>query len=432
MEIQKVPLDSLTPDPDNARRHPEKNREAIRSSLLRFGQVEPLVVQESTRVVIGGNGRLEEMRDLGWDVVDVVFVDVEDDQAKALGVALNRSGELATWDVEKLGDLLVDLEAMSFDIGEIGFDEDAIADIFGDIPETVGEGGGEGGGVEVKDVAPVEVDEQAEPVSRPGEVYYLGDHVLVCGDSAIASTWDLLERFRGDEVGTILLTDPPYSSGARQEGKKAGTSSVGRLGGYNYKTATDEDRAKRRAYEAEKRELARDNLTARGYVTLIGRVLHAVGEVTQSYVFTDWRMWNHTFDALESSGMLVRNMIVWVKGNGLGAPWKNSHELIAFGSILPMKWEKGFGADNVIECAREYGDHPTVKPVELLKKLLDNSKPGIVVDPFGGSGSSMIAAQATGRRCFMVELNPRFADVIRKRWGAFCEENDIEDRGDAL
>ena len=183
---QRVALDSLQLDPSNARAHGDRNLEAIAASLRRFGQAEPLVVQAGTRRVIAGNGRLVAMRQLGWRECDVVFVAVDDVQATALGIALNRTAELAEWDEAVLARLLSELRAEDA-LEAVGFDER-------EIDALIAELGDADSGLSVEDPGPEELPEK--PVTVPGDLWLLGEHRLVCGDSRDPAT---LERLLGDE-----------------------------------------------------------------------------------------------------------------------------------------------------------------------------------------------------------------------------------------
>jgi len=197
IQTRRVRLTDLHADPANARRHPDENMAAITASLQRFGQAEPLVVQRDSGRVIGGNGRLAAMRELGWTECDVVELEVDDLQATALGIALNRTAESAEWDEETLARLLQELrEEDALDgVGCTEEDIDALLDELGDDEQTN----------EIDDPGPEEPPE--EPVSRPGDLWILGDHRLLCGDSTKAED---LERLMDGETAALLASDPPY------------------------------------------------------------------------------------------------------------------------------------------------------------------------------------------------------------------------------
>lgn len=193
---------------------------------------------------------------------------------------------------------------------------------------------------------------------------------------------------------TILLTDPPYSSGGFQEAGKS-SGSIG--------TRTTET-------------IAMDNLSSRGYQRLMREVLRNCRSVDEAYIFTDWRMWLYTFDALEDGGWRVRNMLVWDKQQmGMGMPWRNQHELIAYAKRSPAKIMDG-KRGNVLNIKRSGNKmHPTEKPLDLCLALLENSQPGIVIDPFAGSGTTLCAAKLLGRKAIGIEMDERHAETAATR-----------------
>ena len=197
----------------------------------------------------------------------------------------------------------------------------------------------------------------------------------------------------GDQ-DVIIITGPPYSSGGFQEaGKTAG--SIG--------TRSNE-------------VIALDNLSTRGYQRLMREVLRKLSMADESYIFTDWRMWVYTADALEDGGWRVRNMLVWDKKQmGMGLPWRNQHELIAFGKRTPAKMKDG-KAGNVI-CVPRSGNanHPTEKPVLLIERLIANSNGSTVIDPFMGSGTTGVACVNLKRSFIGIELERRYFDIACRR-----------------
>src|SRR5262245_36369351 len=195
--FRRVAIADLHLDPGNARAHNERNMAAIRDSLQRFQQAEPLVVQKGTGRVIGGNGRLAAMRELGWTECDIVEVDLDDRQARALSIALNRTAELAEWDLPTLTKLLQELRADD-DLHGVGFEDVDVDKLL----EELGEGLEPG---VVDDQGPVEPPEQ--PTSRRGDLWLLGHHRLLCGDSQSPQN---IERLLAGERAQLLSTDPPY------------------------------------------------------------------------------------------------------------------------------------------------------------------------------------------------------------------------------
>lgn len=195
--IRRVPLAELHLDPSNARLHDERNLASIRGSLARFGQAEPLVVQAGSRRVIGGNGRLEAMRSLGWSECDVVELDLDEVQATALGIALNRTAELADWNPQTLAQLLESLKAEDALEG-VGFDEAELDELLAGLAEELE-------AQDLDDPGPGEPPEK--PVTRAGDLWVLGDHRLLCGDSTLP---DDVQRLMAGETAQLLASDPPY------------------------------------------------------------------------------------------------------------------------------------------------------------------------------------------------------------------------------
>ena len=196
------------------------------------------------------------------------------------------------------------------------------------------------------------------------------------------------------EPAQVVLTDPPYSSGGFQE---AGKSS-GSIGTRSTET------------------IQYDNLSTRGYDRLMREVLRCVNEADEIYLFTDWRMWIPAFDAVESAGWRVRNMLVWDKMQmGMGMPWRNQHELVVYGKRQPAQIMDG-KSGNVLRCKRSGNkNHPTEKPVDLLGMLLNNAGEGTVVDPFMGSGSTLVAAKNVGRSAVGVEIDEQYCERAATR-----------------
>lgn len=205
---------------------------------------------------------------------------------------------------------------------------------------------------------------------------------------------DCLEILPGLSACDSVVTDPPYSSGGFNEAGKAG-GSIG----------TTSDRM---------RPILGDTLSTGGYFSLMRRVLR-LANAAGCYVFTDWRMWPHTTEAVELAGYRLRGMIVWNKGSsGMGARWKTQHELICWGTkvVSPM----GEGEGNVITCARSGNvEHPTEKPVPLMSTLVGNCEGDSVLDPFMGSGSTGIAAVQQGKRFIGIEVDPAHFDTACRR-----------------
>lgn len=419
LEVRSVSLDELTPDPRNARLHGERNLEAIRDSLQRFGQRSPLTVTEDM-VVIVGNGRLEAARSLGWTEVVVSVFPGTEDEARAYALADNRSGELAEWDPARLEAELDALELVGWDRALLGFDRGGPARSVDEIVED-----------DPDDLRP-------DPVSRPGDVWILGDHRVVCGD---ATSEDDVALAVGDEPVAMVFTDPPYG--------------VAYVGGTAEKLTIKNDALN----EAELLELLV------GAFGAMRTVLRAGGAF---YVCSPSGALESVFRAgLAEAGLRLRQQLVWVKNaHVMGrSDYHLRHESVLYGwaegepPALPdateiasieealygprhetvlYGWNEGTHdfrggrkQNSVWEFAKpaRSAEHPTMKPVALCAKALLNSSAegGIVLDLFGGSGSTLIAAEQTGRRARLIELDPRYVDVIVRRWQRLTGRRPVRD-----
>ena len=196
----------------------------------------------------------------------------------------------------------------------------------------------------------------------------------------------------------VWCFDPPYSSGGFQEAGR-GTGSIGKMG-----LLTSDD------------VIVFDRLSTRGYTLLLRDIFRFAGRCIEVCVFTDWRMWTITTDAIEYAGFQVRAMVVWAKPrNGIGRPWLNCHELVAFGMRGAADKERA-GTANVIDCGRSDNEwHPTEKPLQLLAKIIGNLGTGVVVDPFMGSGTTLVAAKNLGRKAIGIEIEERYCEIAAKR-----------------
>ena len=373
MQPTSTAIKKLRTNPNNPRAIRKDQLDKLVKSLREFPEMleaRPIVVDPDF-VVLGGNMRLKAAQLAGLTEVPVYVATWEEAKHKEFIIKDNLAfGEwdwdtLANeWDAEELDDWGLDIP-------------------FEDEPTE---------GLTDPDDVP-EVPE--EPTTKPGDLWILGDHRLLCGDSTKAEHVALLMNGTEPE---IILTDPPYSSGGFQESGKT-SGSIGARG---------------------QKKIENDNLSTRGYERLMSAVLSQFKSAHTIFVFCDWKMWINNFDLSEGNGYRVRNMIVWDKVQmGMGMPFRNQHELCLFGSRLAGKIGDG-KTPNVIQCKRDReAEHATPKPVELLETLLRQVESENIVDPFAGGGSAFIAAEKTGRKCYGMELDPKYCDVIVKRWEDF-------------
>ena len=396
------PIDSLTPWSRNPR-HNAEAVDAVAASIRRFGFASPIIARAADRVIIAGHTRWKAARVLGMLDVPVRLLDLTEAEAHALALADNRLGEIATWDDAELSRILRDLAADDVSIGDLGWDEAELAAMLEpaapDVPPP--------------DEAPPVQD---EAVSRTGEVYELGPHRLICGDSTDGATWAAL---LGSDRPTCMWTDPPY-----------GVSYVGKT--------------------KDAMEIANDKLDNDGLDTFLSAVwVAALGACEAGaawYVAAPAGPRGVPFATTLLAASAFRQRLVWVKScMVLGySDYHYRHEDIYFG-YTPGPGKRGRGGDgwygdNAQTTVLEFdkpsrnGEHPTMKPIALVAHCLRNSaRPGdVVVDPFGGSGSTMMACASLAMRARLIELDPRYCDVIRKRWTMYADEHGLEPGSGAL
>lgn len=389
-----VELDALRPNPKNPNQHPEEQLELLAKIIRAQGWRAPVTVSTLSGLIVRGNGRYMAAQRLGCPVpVDYQHYESEEAELADL-VADNRLAELAEIDDTLLAAIMAGLDESEFDTDLTGYDAEMTAALLAGLSEesTIDE--------ERADEVP---EPPAEPVTRRGDVWQIGRHRLMCGDSTLDASVKTL--FAGKQP-VCIVTDPPYCSGGFQEaGKKAG--SIG---------------------TRDNIMIANDTLSTRGYMALIKNVLACAGNMGIAYVFTDWRMYINLFDCCESSGFGVRNMIVWDKGSpGMGVGWRAQHEICVMASRTAQKLNPRKAQGNVITCGRTGNiNHPTEKPVELIRKIIAVTDfADDIYDPFGGSGTTLLACELEGRNCFMMELEPAYCDVIVKRYAGVTGKRDI-------
>jgi DNA modification methylase len=391
----------LKPDPHNRRAHPERNLDMMADALRTVGAARSIVLNEQNEI-LAGNGIVQAAAAAGITRVQLVEADGQTivavrrsgltaDEQRRLAMYDNRTGELATWDAAQLAADLQD----GADLTPFFLDAELEALIPG------GSGAPAHGG---------HTDPDDLPAPRPtdiqrGDLFTLGRHRILCGDG---NQPDDVRRLLAGDDPDLLLTDPPYCSGGFQEAGKI-SGSIG--------TRSDE-------------MIHNDTLSTRGYMALLRSVIGHVN-ARAAYVFTDWRMWITLFDVLESCGYGVRNMIVWDKQTpGMGQGWRHQHELVMFAkSSRAAAFDPHVAQGNVIQCTRTGNVlHPTQKPTELIEKILRvTTWAPIVVDPFLGSGTTLIACEAVGRDCRALELAPQFCQITIDRWEAHTGQQAVKE-----
>ncbi len=401
-KIEQWPTAKLVPYARNARTHSDDQVAQIAASIAEFGFTNPILAG-SDGVIVAGHGRLAAAQKLGLDVVPVVVLDhLTPTQRRALVIADNRIAENAGWDDAMLRIEIAALQDDDFDLSLTGFDADALAELMaGD--ESDGQG-------QADDDAMPEMPET--PVSRPADVWLLGGHRLFCGDSTVADSYDRL--LDGAPVD-MVFTDPPYN--------------------VNYaNSAKDKMRGKDRA-------ILNDNLGDGFYDFLLAAltptIAHCRGGI---YVAMSSSELDVLQAAFRAAGGKWSTFIIWAKNTfTLGrADYQRQYEPILYG------WPEG--AQRHWCGDRDQGDvwnirkpqkndlHPTMKPVELVERAIRNSsRPGnVVLDPFGGSGTTLIAAEKSGRLARLIELDPKYVDVIVRRWQGWTGKQATRESDGAL
>jgi len=386
-KIEQWPTTKLVPYARNARTHTEAQIAQIAASIAEFGFTNPILA-EGDGVIVAGHGRLAAARKLGLASVPVVVLEhLTPTQRRALVIADNRIAENAGWDEAMLRVELEALQTEGFDLDLTGFDAEALADLLAG-EETTTEGQTD------EDAAP---DVPATPVSRRGDVWLLGPHRLVCGDATTAEAYAQL--FPDGERADMVFTDPPYN--------------------VNYaNSAKDKLRGKHRPIL---NDALGEGFYDFLYDALAPTLAHCRGAV---YVAMSSSELDTLQAAFRAAGGHWSTFIIWAKNTfTLGrSDYQRQYEPILYG------WPEGASRH---WCGdRDQGDvwhfnkprvndlHPTMKPVELVERAIRNSsRPGdVVLDPFGGSGSTLIAAEKLGRRARLIELDPKYVDVIVRRW----------------
>lgn len=406
-----VKVEDLVPWERNPKEHGD-DIPGIARSIVRFGWLDPIVAWKSQRRIIGGHGRTLAAKLLltedagrmfandapGPGLIPVRFVEFSSEmEANAAGVALNRHTERNPMNEEAVAELIREMEEAGASLEGLGYSEEEIAEIV------------DGGEPELGDPNEDDTPEPpAEPVSKLGEVYELGPHRLVCGDSTKPETWASLLR---GERGDMVFTDPPYG--------------VSYEGGHN---------KKKRAQIAND-ALAGSDLTGLFFESIAMAVNHT-GDHAAFYVWYASGKSVETFAAFGKLPLTLRAIIQWYKvRSGLGAFMAqyipNCEPCIyAFKNGCSPQWFGPSDEKTVWELQRQGANeyHPTQKPVELSVRAISNSSsPGqIVIDMFGGSGATLIGCSTTKRVCRMIELDPRYCDVIRRRWTAHADANRLD------
>ena len=398
LNIEYVKRDQLIPYINNSRTHDAMQVKQIAGSIKEFGFTNPLLIDEDGGI-IAGHGRLMAADLLGIDEVPTItLVGLTEAQRKAYVIADNQLALNAGWDLDTLKVELDRLTELDFDVDLLGFDDDFLSSLLDEPSE----------GLTDEDAVP---DAPENPVTVEGDVWILGNHRLMCGDS---TSIDAVDKLMDGHKADMVFTDPPY-------GMSYGGGRAGKIG------STDGTVKKHGVILGD---------TFKGN-DLIGMIRDAVGSAvtvsksgSSKYICFPWRTYSEFEEALAQIDLTPTACIVWDKKSiGLGnANYRPQHEFIFYAK--GENWHGDKAQSDVWYMSRgatgQYV-HPTQKPVELIEKAINNSSKGqdVVIDVFGGSGSTLIACEKTNRYCRMMELDPKYCDVIVKRWEEFTGKEAV-------
>lgn len=386
-EIRTIALSELKPAPYNPRKISKEALKGLAASIKRFGLVQPIVVNKKTGLVVGGHQRLEAMKLAGEKSASVLFVDLNEQEEKALNIALNAPTIAGTY-TDELQPILDELrEEIPHDFIDLRFDQMKL------------DFNGEGGDLREDDVP----DLPKEPIARPGDLWQLGKHRLICGDSSNGETY---EQLMGKEKADLIFTDPPYGV-SFERGKFQGRNNAPKFD----PIANDELRGAELTH----------------FLISCFQKAHAVAKDCGIYVWAPSMAEGYAIHrAVAESGFKVQSQLIWRKTPFVmgRADYHWQHEVCWYGfKGKNHPWYGGRNKSTVWDCpkAQRMDKHPTMKPVALAVTAINNSSRigDIVLDIFGGSGSTLIGCQQTDRRCFMVELSPAYCDVIIERFEKF-------------
>ena len=400
IEVEYLDTTAITPFARNSRTHSDEQVAQVAASIKEFGWTNPILIDE-TSTIIAGHGRLMAAQRLGYTSVPTITLNgLTDAQKRAYVIADNKLALNAGWDDEMLAVEMESLIDEGFDLSLTGFEADEIDSLLAEASKV------QEGLTDDDEVPEAPVD----PISKLGDVWIMGGHRLVCGDS---TSIDAVDKLMGGLKADLVFTDPPYNADYKSRGGN----------------------------ELLRKGIKNDAMSNQAFDEFIGGFLPmlftASKEGASFYICCNWkdsypRFYNHITEA----GMNVSSCIVWDKKSG-GMGWQDyryQYELIIYGfkKDKAHTWYGGRTETDIWQFSRETRSeyvHPTQKPVDLIERALNNSsKAGdCILDLFGGSGSTLIACQKTGRDARLMELDPIYADVIVQRWQNFTGQEAVNE-----
>ncbi|HEX4131450.1 MAG TPA: DNA modification methylase [Pirellulales bacterium] len=422
MKIELWRLPRVKPYPNNPRLNDDAV-DAVVASIREFGFRQPIVV-DTDGVIIVGHTRWKAAQKLGLEKVPVhVAKDLTAEQIKAYRIADNKTNELAEWNLDLLPIELADLQAANYDLGLLGFDQDELAKLLnGDLND----------GLCDPDEVPAPPD---EATTRPGDLWVLGDHRLLCGDSSKPADVD---RLLDGATIHLVNTDPPYNVKVEPRSNNAIAAGLSSFAGPKHHQSLDLARHPKKSKPTQKKLRAKDRPLANDFVTdeafdqllaaWFGNMARVLAPGRGFYIWGGYANCGNYPPVLKAMGLYFSQAIIWVKEHPVltRKDFMGNHEWCFYG------WREGaahlyLGPNNAVDVWSikkvnpQSMIHLTEKPVELAVRAIQySSRPGEnVLDLFGGSGSTLIAAEQTDRKAFLMELDALYADVIVQRWEKF-------------
>ena len=387
LKIEYLTLDKLKPYEKNASKHQEADLSTIKASITEFGMSDPIGVWGKDNVIVEGHGRYLACKDLGIEQVPVIHLDhLTDEQRRAYALAHNKTAEMSEWDIDLLGEELdgifdIDMSDFGFDLSEEEEETEIIED---------------------------EVPQEVEPVAKQGDIWQLGRHRLMCGDSTKEE--DVAKLMNGVKAD-MVFTDPPYG--------------VSYTGGVIHGNKINNDH-KREMLKNDDVDIYSD------FIPLLNKVIDD-GAI---YIFYATCNSYELLKPLKENDIELNSIIVWNKINtgyaDMNSNYKNKYEPCVYCKRKGHKLNfVGPTTENTvwdIEKDRDNKFHPTQKPIKVPARAISNSSniDGKVLDLFGGSGSTLIACEQLNRKCYMMELDPKYVDVIIKRWEEFTGKKAVK------